>query len=346
MQFAHTMERAASYAVSAFGRMTDHKVPPTPDNYAIWYAYVSDGLPDLRKEIDQLLAEGTPFTPDVCESLFLRHFGSERERLGLDDASRRLESAMDSVAEAVGSVEKGAAAYGRELADFSGRIGDGSGDVAAVLAAMQEKTRQMTAMNAALERQLTESRNEVTELRANLDKVEEEASTDALTGISNRKVFDRILQESAADAQTHTGFLSLLMVDIDFFKKFNDTHGHLLGDQVLKLVAKTLVETVRDDDTAARYGGEEFAVVMPGAPLREALQVAENIRRTVAGKRIVNRRTGQDMGRVTLSIGVAEMSLGEALTGFIQRADEALYAAKRGGRNRVVSQEAADRMVG
>lgn len=341
MQFAHSMERAVTCAVTAFERMKALKVAPTPNNYEMWYAYVADSLPELRQEIDHMLARGTAFTPEVCESLYQRHLGNETSREGFDDASRRLQDTMSSVASAVGTVQAGAQAYGQSLESFSGAMQDGGdGDR---LAAMLAETRRMTDLNKALEQKLTESRKEVEDLRRNLDTLEIEASTDALTGISNRKIFDRVLTEQSARAQAKGTFLSLLMVDIDHFKAFNDTHGHPLGDQVLKLVARSMVQCVREQDTAARYGGEEFSVILPGCTVNDAGVIAEKIRRTVANRRIINRRTNQDLGRVTLSIGVAELALGEPLTAFVQRADEALYAAKRNGRNRVISQRDLER---
>lgn len=344
MQFAHSKERAEALAAAALGRMAHFGIAPTPNNYLLWYAYEADGLPDLRREIDRLLAEGGAFTDDVCEGLYQRHFTAQTRRDGIDDASRRLEETIATVAYAVGTAEQGAADYGRTLAGLVERAASPA-SMSQALASVLAETRRMAELNRALEQQLTDSRNEVTELRRNLTTLEEQASIDGLTGIANRRVFERILTESAARAQTAGGFVSLLMIDIDHFKAFNDTHGHLLGDQVLKLVAKSMVEAVRPADTAARYGGEEFAVILPDCALTEARALADRIRQSVASRRIVNRRTNQDMGRVTLSIGVAEMALGEPLTSFVQRADEALYVAKRTGRNRVATQAELERKI-
>lgn len=339
MQFAHSMERAVTYAVTAFERMKALKVAPTPNNYEMWYAYVADSLPELRQEIDHMLSRGTAFTPEVCESLYHRHLGHMVTRDGFDDASRRLHDTMTSVASAVGTAQAGAQAYEQSLVSFSGTMRDSNGGTGAdQLTTILAETHRMRELNKALEQKLSASRKEVDDLRRNLDTLEEEAYTDALTGISNRKVFDRVLTEQGAKAQATGTFLSLLMVDIDYFKVFNDTHGHPLGDQVLKLVARSMVQCVREQDTTARYGGEEFSVILPDCSIKDAAIIAEKIRQTVARRRVINRRTSQDLGRVTLSIGVAEMALGEPLTAFVQRADEALYAAKRNGRNRVVSQ--------
>ena len=136
--------------------------------------------------------------------------------------------------------------------------------------------------------------------------------------------------------------MSLLIIDIDYFKKFNDTFGHQIGDQVLKLLAQTLTSSIKGQDLAARFGGEEFCVILPGTGVDNAVKLAEIIRNKVGKKQVKNRKTGESMGQITVSVGVAEFSYGEPLSQLILRADEAMYTAKRTGRNRVVSQSMVD----
>jgi diguanylate cyclase len=130
--------------------------------------------------------------------------------------------------------------------------------------------------------------------------------------------------------------LSLLMLDIDHFKSFNDNYGHLTGDHVLRLVAMSLKQSIKGQDVAARYGGEEFAVVLPKTALRQALTVADNIRRAVMSKQLKKRSTGEILGRITVSVGVSMLQPSENADCLIERADACLYAAKRNGRNRVI----------
>ncbi len=130
--------------------------------------------------------------------------------------------------------------------------------------------------------------------------------------------------------------LSLLMFDIDHFKSFNDSYGHLTGDQVLRLVGMSLKQTIKGQDITARYGGEEFAVVLPNTALRQALTVADHIRRAVMSKELKKKSTGEILGRVTISVGVSMLKPGDDTDSLIERADACLYAAKRAGRNRVV----------
>ncbi len=190
----------------------------------------------------------------------------------------------------------------------------------------------------ALEEELQRSSHEVTELRTKLDDVRRESLLDPLTGIHNRKAFDTELAEAIEQARRTGEPLSLFMCDIDHFKRFNDTWGHQTGDQVLRLVAQCLSENVKGRDTAARYGGEEFAVILRRAPLNAALSLAEQIRSHVESKRLVKRSTGDILGRLTISIGVAEFASGDGPADIVQRADTCLYAAKNAGRNRVVGE--------
>jgi diguanylate cyclase len=139
-----------------------------------------------------------------------------------------------------------------------------------------------------------------------------------------------------AEAMTDNESLSLLMTDIDHFKAFNDTYGHLTGDQVLRLVAQSVKQNVKGQDIAARYGGEEFAVILPNTVLRSAVTVADHIRRAVMSKELMKRSTGEHLGRITISIGVASLRPGDNMQSLIGRADTCLYAAKRAGRNRVI----------
>lgn len=166
--------------------------------------------------------------------------------------------------------------------------------------------------------------------------MQHEALTDGLTEIANRKKFDISVREAAGQAMESGSPLCLFMTDIDHFKKFNDTFGHQTGDQVLRLVASILRRTISEDGLPARYGGEEFGVVLPNVELSDAVHIAEQVRIAVASKRMRKKQSGDDLGNVTVSIGVSRYRPGESLGDFIKRADDGLYFAKNAGRNQVV----------
>ncbi len=161
-----------------------------------------------------------------------------------------------------------------------------------------------------------------------LERVQEMAETDGLTGVANRRTFEVTLELEVTRAFRNGDRLSLIMGDIDHFKKLNDNHGHQTGDEVLRTVAAALRGVSRDFDTVARYGGEEFAVILPNCAEEEALAAAERLRTSVASAGTVV--------PVTISVGVATYPVhASGGTGLVQAADEALYESKRAGRNRV-----------
>ena len=159
-----------------------------------------------------------------------------------------------------------------------------------------------------------------------------EARTDALTGLKNRRAFNEELNRQFAQRQRQGIVFSLLLIDLDQFKQVNDTHGHPAGDLVLQTVADLLTKTLREMDLVYRYGGDEFAVICPGSRLREAATAAERIRQAVERTPV---QLGDGSNSLTLSVGVAEVGGSEIADGLLQRTDEALYAAKHAGRNRV-----------
>jgi diguanylate cyclase len=228
--------------------------------------------------------------------------------------------------------------YTESLADMSVKLGQSKDreGLRAIVESLVHTAKEMEVSNQKLEERLNASKLEINQLQNNLETVRNESLTDPLTQLANRKFFDTALETAIADARAKNEPLSLMMTDIDHFKKFNDNFGHLTGDQVLRLVATSVKQNVKGQDTAARYGGEEFAIILPNTVLRSAITVADHIRRAVMTKELMKRSTGQHLGRVTISIGVAVLHAGDNSQSLIERADGCLYAAKRNGRNRVV----------
>ena len=176
------------------------------------------------------------------------------------------------------------------------------------------------------------------QLSAALQLVQREAGTDSLTGQPNRRALDELLKQQVNVSHSTGRTFSVLLLDIDHFKLVNDTHGHGAGDDTLRAFAQRVREHLRQGDTCARYGGEEFVVVLPGTTLVAALEVAERLRQGVADASLMS----VPLVRATVSIGAAQHASGETVEQLLARADSAVYAAKRGGRNQVrVPQEAA-----
>lgn len=330
-------------AKTALDLMTEYGVAPAPPNFEIFYAHVTGENPVISHAIMEMMAHKKPFTPEALKEL---------RRKG-----RTAAGAMDQVGEGMNSVISGMLGRlndaGRDAGRYSNALSAATGELDAEQSPVELRklvenllgaTREMENRTRSLEKELQKSSEQVTELRSKLDNVHKESLTDPLTGIANRKAFDNAL--TAAEEQVTAGEdpASLLLCDIDNFKKFNDTWGHQTGDQVLRLVANCLSENVKGRDTAARYGGEEFGVVLRGTPLKDAVRIAEQIRLAVEGRRLVKKSTGDVLGTITISIGVAQFARHEAAETTVRRADACLYGAKQSGRNLVIA-ETDPRMV-
>ncbi|HUZ73226.1 MAG TPA: diguanylate cyclase [Stellaceae bacterium] len=340
MDSSEELQAAVKLGEAAFKTMADNAVPPRPRNYAVWYTYHSGVAPELKRAIDLITANGGTFTPEINSDLFSRFFDETGQIDLLQETGSRLTYIVDQVKRHLASAAGDANQFGRTLDDFSAAIGEGKApDVRGLITDLISETQRVAERNRALEQRLNRAADEVSDLKLKFEHVQKEALTDALTGIPNRKSFDIRLRVAAREAEENDEPLSLLFADIDHFKRFNDTYGHQIGDQVLRLVARTLTDSVKGRDTPARYGGEEFAIILPQTHLSDARIVADKIREGLTRRRLVGRDKRDNYGSVTLSFGAAQYRPGETTAALVERTDAALYVAKRTGRNRVATED-------
>jgi len=321
-----------------------HGVPATPRNYEIWFAYCGAEKPQLNHRLDREIGAGEAITPGLLEQLYRTFFAAPVDVTVIRDGSDTLQQLAAEMADRVSADRGMVTTLGRALGSWS-TSASSAGDTEALrqaAATLSSASAQAGERLRALEDLFTASVSQINDLKGKLAKAEHIATRDGLTGLANRRMFDAALQTAAAAANESTQALSLLLLDIDHFKAFNDTYGHTLGDNVLRLVARVLTEHTKGRDTAARYGGEEFAIILPGADLHGGIAVAEQVRQILERRPIVNRTSGQRLGIVTCSIGVAAYRSGEPLGELINRADKALYRAKREGRNTVRAETLQD----
>lgn len=340
MRYRHSVAQSAEYLRLAVKRMTQQEAGLHPASYALWYEYVAGLNPNLQSEIDALLSTNARLDDETTYALYSRYVSEFDSNTALrigDSVGHLVEQVAESAALAGdqasrfgSSLENWAAAVLRPAAASEPPANNGVADIL-------RGTRQMQEAISTLQARLEDSARETQQLRLEVARAREEALIDALTGLSNRKGFDLALAACLAHVRPETPGPCLLMIDLDHFKRLNDSLGHVFGDRVLANLGQVLRANVKGKDTAARYGGEEFAVILPETPRGGAVGLAEALRARVAASRI--KRSGDKealIGNITVSIGVADYIAEESATDLVSRADRALYAAKMQGRNRVV----------
>ena len=246
---------------------------------------------------------------------------AREELLRARESVRRAEELTTSVAHDVGAHNSRVQEINQEL------IAQPEAGANAVVSTIS----RLVALNQQMQKQLVDAETRLQERSKELQMFEAEARTDLLTRLPNRRAFEEEAVRRFAEFTRRGTPFSILMFDVDHFKKVNDKNGHRVGDEVLRVVAATLRQTMRSIDLVARHGGEEFIALLPGTPMNDARLAAERCREAVEQAR--TRFEGLELA-VTISVGVSETSRNEQLAQLLRRADTAMYAAKEGGRNR------------
>ncbi|MEO6841089.1 MAG: GGDEF domain-containing protein [Bradyrhizobium sp.] len=331
-------ERTLAFAEVALGQIKSLRQTAVPRNYEIWYVYATGYNSQLNKIINETLARNGKLTEADLEQIYETYLSQIKTTDRIDKVGARVIGEIDDVMSLITEALGMSASYDDSLSGAAKKLAFAKNNVQVkeIVDSLVKSTREMRDTNKALEERLVLSKTEISNLQHSLDAIRAESLTDPLTGLGNRKYFDRSIDSAVQSALASGEPLSLLMFDIDHFKSFNDSYGHLTGDQVLRLVGMSLKQTIKGQDITARYGGEEFAVVLPNTALRQALTVADHIRRAVMSKELKKKSTGEILGRVTISVGVSILKPGDDTDSLIERADACLYAAKRNGRNRVI----------
>lgn len=217
----------------------------------------------------------------------------------------------------------------------------GPSDIAIIVKFLLAENAQMQNKAKELKQNLDQSRAQIASLRSHLAEAQETSMRDPLTSLSNRRRFDERLTREMAEARRRQTSMSLVLADIDNFKKVNDIFGHRIGDEILKMFSRVLLDNVSARDTVARYGGEEFAIILPETEVENARQITERCRTQLESMQLAVHESGREIGKITASFGIAELNPGDDADTLVQRADEKLYQAKCAGRNRVAVDHAA-----
>jgi diguanylate cyclase len=316
MRYTESKEKSSELLRLALPLMAQQQAALHPVSYCLWYEHVAGLSAPLSEALAQRLRERRPLTEDDVYALHSRHIVA-RDMENLERLQQKLRTLLEDAVQAMAAASDGTGQFGVTLeqtrSQLSGplafeRVQSVIGELVAETARMQAATRS------ASER-----------LEANVQLL------DPLTGLKNRRGLERAVQEITGSLDE----AALLVIDVDHFKLINDTHGHLLGDRVLRAIGQILQANIKGRDIAARLGGEEFAVLLLGTSSQGAQVLAEQIRLAVARGRIRLIDGTELAGAITVSIGIASARAGEDFDALLARTDAALYRAKRDGRNLV-----------
>lgn len=239
---------------------------------------------------------------------------------------RKAREVMSQLHQVAARVTADVGLHTTKVQEISDELSTGSLDEQGVI----DTVSRLMEANRQMETQLRTADERLRDQERQIESHLAEARTDALTGLANRRAFDDELKRRIAEFHRHGRKFSMLLIDVDYFKKFNDTYGHQAGDEVLRGVARVLRLTMREMDLVSRYGGEEFALILPGTLNNDTQRAAERARQAI--EKLEIEFAGQVL-RVTVSVGAADLVTAEEPSALIERADKALYAAKGDGRN-------------
>lgn len=255
----------------------------------------------------------------------------------LHNSAGSITRGLESIVETIDAVAEDNAAF---IEDPSSAPEGEDGDaIRELLSGIRKQIADIVDHGHQFETKLNDYSLEITDMSRQLEQTRQAAMLDPTTGIGNRRRFEESLKDILGNLAEYNNKVSVLLADVDNFKGINDTLGHTVGDQILRLVANNFVSNLKGGDVVARWGGDEFAAILPNTSLDHAMVAAENVRNTLASRSLKNKETGETMGKVTISIGVATYRQGDNAHKLIFRSDQALYEAKRLGRNRTVAEQ-------
>jgi len=331
--------RAIRLSTDALDRARRHRSPPRPPVYAVWYSYVAGDDAALKARVDSELIKADQVDLDTIEQIYEEHFLQKRLSRGItrigDELDAGLGDAMHVIRDSQGANQDflGALAKAQEQIGSMNR----RADVRRVVVRLLQLGRGQLSRSESVGAELAKVRTQVGELQLELRRLRDSAYLDHLTQIPNRRHLDEVMEREISLAHRHGHPLSLALGDLDHFKQLNDSHGHQVGDAMLKHFAALIKDNIKGRDTPARFGGEEFAILLPNTTVYNAAKLVDSLRRLLHETDFILSRDRSAIGRMSVSFGVTQLLATDSVGDLVERADALLYRAKRNGRNRVES---------
>ncbi|MGK0499711.1 MAG: diguanylate cyclase [Oceanicoccus sp.] len=320
-----------------FEKLEIHRLAPTPENYRIWYEYDNGNIDELVTEIDRLLSEQMNIDERLCRQIYKTYLYTNNQQQA-DMTFLAMNDLLKIVISLLGDMDSSTSQFCNALTRCIERLDADPGalEVKNIIETVSQEAKNVREATVNINQNLSSLTEEIDALRDKVERLGHESITDNLTQLMNRRGFDDSIIAIVDKAKEEHSNVTLLMADVDNFKRINDGFGHLTGDKVLRFISTVIRKTVRNSDVVARYGGEEFAVILPCTSLKTGMHVAEKIRKAI-GERELSVGSGQQkIGRISISIGISQYLFNEPLNTFIQRTDKLMYQAKSSGRNQVI----------
>ena len=315
-------------------------LPLFKECYLVWYEYYEGKNQNLTTAIDEIILKQKPFTHNSILDLYRQYLDHDENEI-MAEVQRETQRIIQGILNEMLSVNDASNTYEQKLSEYSNGLKNSNdiNKIQNIVRSIIKDTKMITESNQRLQQEFEKAKTQTETLNQELKKIEQVASTDALTGLFNRRVFDKEIQNLIDEFNLTKTPFSIIVMDIDHFKTFNDTYGHQIGDLVLKNVGATLKNRLKGKDIPTRYGGEEFVILLPETTLKNACIVSEQLRIRIAVRPLLDPKTNEEIAKVTISSGVAEIRPGDDAETIVNRADKALYLAKESGRNKTNSEE-------
>lgn len=285
MNYTEERTKAGEYLRLALNYIAKYNLPVNPVNYTVWYEYVSGKNMKLKKAIDHSLENAKTFDKKKVEGLYQKYV-ADGDRIVISKLLTKVSLMLKDITSHVSETEGDLAGHGKNLGELADRIGDvhDYNEIKAIVDQMIVETKELVNSGKRLQTRMKISSEDLNQLQQELEKSQQEAQTDALTALINRRGLEKKLELERIRAKQNDSPFSIIMLDIDHFKKVNDAFGHLVGDSLLRSIANLLKDHLRRNDIAARYGGEEFLILLPETDIQGATAVGEKIRNSLATK--------------------------------------------------------------